>query len=174
MLPRHDFCRYRADQRHTAGCLAAEVQITYPYHPRHGEMVAVVGAKRHAGSAHLVIRQPDRTLCLIPKWMTEPAGASADLVSDLRLPVQQLVHLRALIDSLVASSGGESSRRDGVGHEERAMPPKGSVQDGNACPGSTSGTSDETSASSAGAAARRRRHQASDRGAKIEKHGERQ
>jgi hypothetical protein len=44
-------------------------------------MVAVVGSKHHAGADHLVIHQPDRTLALLPVWMTEPAAAS-QLVSD--------------------------------------------------------------------------------------------
>ena len=43
-------------------------------------MVAVVGSKRHAGTEHLVIRQPDRTLALLPTWMTEPAAGSYQLV----------------------------------------------------------------------------------------------
>src|SRR5438270_311266 len=32
--------------------------------PRSGETVAVVGARRHAGIAHFIIRQPDLTLAL--------------------------------------------------------------------------------------------------------------
>ena len=40
----------RSNQRHTAGCPAFEVRITYPFHPRSGEIVAVVGVKRHAGA----------------------------------------------------------------------------------------------------------------------------
>ena len=39
-------------------------------------MVAVVGSKRHVGADHLVIRQPDRTLALLPVWMTAPTATA--------------------------------------------------------------------------------------------------
>ena len=61
-------------------------------------MVAVVGSKRHAGVDHLVIRQSDRTLALLPVWMTEPAAASHQLVSSPRLVVERLADVRALIE----------------------------------------------------------------------------
>jgi hypothetical protein len=35
---------------------AFEVRITYPFHPRSGETVAVVGSRQHAGADHLIIR----------------------------------------------------------------------------------------------------------------------
>src|SRR4051794_31231476 len=117
-----------ANQRHTAGCPAFEVRITYPFHPRSGEMVAVVGSKRHVGADHLVIRQPDRTLTLLPVWMTEPAAASHQLVSPPRLSIESLAEVRALVDALLASSGRESSRRKGAGDEERTTQSKGSVR----------------------------------------------
>src|SRR4051812_2328520 len=83
--------------------------------PRSGEMVAVVGSKRHAGADHLVIRQPDRTLALLPVWMAAPAAASHQLVSPPRLSIESLAEVRALVDALLASSGRESSRRKGAG-----------------------------------------------------------
>src|SRR3954462_7482286 len=96
-----------ANQRHTAGCPAFEVRISYPFHPRSGEMVAVVGSKRHVGADPLVIRQPDRTLTLLPVWMTEPAAAFHQLVSSPRLSIESLAEVRALVDALLASSGRE-------------------------------------------------------------------
>ena len=76
-----DFCRRRSKQRHTAGCPAVEVRILYPFHPRSGEDVAVVGAKRHAGAVHFIIRQPDRTLALLPAWMTDASRGAQALVA---------------------------------------------------------------------------------------------
>src|SRR3954469_16575483 len=118
-LGRTCYCSSQANQRHTAGCPAFEVRITYPFHPRSGEMVAVVGSKRHAGADHLVIRQPDRTLALLPVWMTAPAAASHQLVSPPRLSIESLAEVRALVDALLASSGRESSRRKGAMRSER-------------------------------------------------------
>src|SRR4051812_50209110 len=111
-MPRRDAsCPPLANQRHTAGCPAFEVRITYPFHPRSGEMVAVVGSKRHVGADHLVIRQPDRTLTLLPVWMTEPAAASHQLVSSPRLSIESLAEVRALVDALLAASIQRSATR---------------------------------------------------------------
>jgi hypothetical protein len=79
-------CRFRAKQRHTAGCPAFEVRITYPFHPRSGETVAVVGSRRHAGAEHLIIRQPDRSLALLLAWMTEAGASPRPLLSYPRFP----------------------------------------------------------------------------------------
>src|SRR5438477_8190617 len=57
-------CRRPTKQRHTDGCPAIEVRILCPFHPRSCETIAVVGARRHAGIAHFIIRQPDLTLAL--------------------------------------------------------------------------------------------------------------
>src|SRR4051794_13977544 len=104
-----------ANQRHTAGCPAFEVRISYPFHPRSGEMVAVVGSNRHAGADHLVIRPPDRPLAILPVGMPAPAAASHQLVPPPRLSIESLAEFRALVDALLPSPGGESSRRKGAG-----------------------------------------------------------
>ncbi|MBV9827826.1 MAG: hypothetical protein JO001_19515 [Alphaproteobacteria bacterium] len=85
-MRRDGFCRCRSKQRHTAGCPVSEVRITYPFHPRSGEVVAVVGVKRHAGAEHFVIWQPDRTLALLPAWMTDTSRGAQGLVVHPRLP----------------------------------------------------------------------------------------
>jgi len=93
-------------------------------------MVAVLGEKWHAGAAHRVIRQPDGTLSLLPRWMTEPAASSCPLLSDPRLPVQSLADVRLLVDALVASSRGESIPEEDVGHEDHGTRPERSVRAG--------------------------------------------
>jgi hypothetical protein len=91
----------------------------------------VAGSRRHAGTEHFVIRQPDQTLALVPAWMTEPGlPAAHQLLPYPRLAVERLVDLRALVDALMASCQGNSPRYKGVGHEERATPPEGSVRAG--------------------------------------------
>ena len=122
-------CRCRSGQRHNARWPAFEVRITYPFHPRCGEMASVVGRQHHGGAEHFVIRQPDTTLALLPAWMTQPdAAGSAALVAHPRLPPGALAALRALVDTLLVSSDGDSPRRKGAGH---GIPPgssTGSVQ----------------------------------------------
>jgi hypothetical protein len=121
-------CRCRSNQRHAAGCLAREERIRYPFHPRSGELVVVVGVKRHAGIEHFVIRQPDRTLALLPAWMATPSMSEIELVEHPRFCLERLVDLRYLVDALLASCRGESSLRQGAGHERRTTPSAGSVR----------------------------------------------
>jgi len=56
----------------------------------------VVGAKRHAGADHLVMRQRDQTLVLLPVWRTEPAAAVCRLVSYPQLSLARLAEVRRL------------------------------------------------------------------------------
>jgi hypothetical protein len=75
----------------------------------------VVGSKRHAGAEHLIIRQPDRTLALLPTWMAVPGQTTAhEIVPQPRLKVERLLDLRALVDALMASCQGDSPRCEGL------------------------------------------------------------
>jgi Family of unknown function (DUF5372) len=123
-------CRHRTKQRHNAQCPGFEVRISYPFHPRSGETVTVLGSKRHAGAEHFVIRQPDRTLALLPGWMTEPGQAALQIVVDPRFPVQRLADLRVLVDALMASCTGDSPPCKGAGDAERTTQTGGSVRRG--------------------------------------------
>ena len=103
-------CRYRSEQRHTARRPGFEVRICYPFHPRNGETVAVLGSKCHAGAEHFIIRQPDRTLTLLPAWMTEPGQAATALVMHPRFLIERLAELRLLLDARMASCTGPTMR----------------------------------------------------------------
>jgi hypothetical protein len=140
-------CRCRPKQRHTAGRLAIEVRIVYPFHPRSGETVVVVDSKRHAGADHFVIRQPDRTLALLPAWMTEPGLVSSyQLVAQVRLPVEKLGDLRALIDALMASCAGDLPRCRGASHAESTTQSEGSVRRSGTAVGASARTTDQADA----------------------------
>src|SRR3954451_22794757 len=89
------------------------MRISYPHHPRFGQIVVVLGAKQHAGVVHLVIRQPDGTLSLVPRWMTEASGSSCGLRQAPRLSLERLSDLRCLVDALLASMRGESAPGEG-------------------------------------------------------------
>jgi hypothetical protein len=86
-----------------------EVRIHYPFHPRHSETIVSVGAKRHAGAEHLIVRQPDDKLAALPHWMTQPEAALRRLIPSPRLPVARLAGLRAL--RIVSSRRPASSIR---------------------------------------------------------------
>jgi hypothetical protein len=98
--------------------------ICYPFHPRSGETVVAVGSKRHGGAEHFVIRQPDRTLALLPVWMTEPDRSATQLVAQPRLSVERLSDLHAFLDAFMASCTKDSPRCEGAGDAEDAMQSK--------------------------------------------------
>src|SRR3954453_20756663 len=125
-------CRSRAKQRHTAGGLGSAMRISYPHHPRFGQIVVVLGAKQHAGVVHLVIRQPDGTLSLVPRWMTEAAASSCELRQAPRLSVERLSDLRCLVDALLASMRGESAPGEGGGDGSHETNPGRPVRSGEA------------------------------------------
>ena len=143
--------RCPAKQRHTAGCPAFEVRITYPFHPRSGESVAVVGSRRHAGVEHLIIRQPDRSLALLPGWMTEAGASPRPLLSSPRFPVERLADLRALLDVLMASYAGDSSCCEGAGHARSAPCSEGPVRRSNTDTGAPAGVTDQAGTAAPGA-----------------------
>ena len=118
---RANSCRCRSRQRHNAGCLAGEVVIHYPFHPRFGQSVEVVHRRRFAGAEHLVVVQRDGTLALIPAWMSEETARSAALTACPRLSVDRLMDLRRQLDSLHASRG-ESAPQAGGDHAPKTEP----------------------------------------------------
>lgn len=123
-------CRYRTRQRHNAGCPAFEVRIHYPFHPRCGQMVPVTFRRRFAGEDHLVVVQPDGTLALVPSWMAEAVAGSATLTTCPRLSVGRLIELRARLDTLLASSDGESAPRGGGDYAPTIQPAERLVRGG--------------------------------------------
>ena len=123
-------CRCRSRQRHNAGCPAFEVRIHYPFHPRCGQMVPVTFRRRFAGEDHLVVVQPDGTLALVPSWMAEAVAGSATLTTCPRLSVGRLIELRARLDTLLASSDGESAPRGGGDHAPTIQPAERLVRGG--------------------------------------------
>ncbi len=83
--------------------------VTYPFHPLVGRTVLVVGDHEHDGVHHFLIRQPSGGSYQVPGWMFDPASKSLVLVSVPRLPVGQLVLLRALLDRFVAYPAEQGS-----------------------------------------------------------------
>ena len=102
--------------------------VTYPFHPRHGQPVHVTGAKRHAGADHLIVRQPDGTLALLPIWMTGPEAAACQLITAPRLSISSLFELRDLVDGLLTSRRGDSPLREGGDHERPTTSNAGSFR----------------------------------------------
>ena len=103
-------------------------------HPRAGDLVTVVGVRRHASADHLIVRQPDRTLALLPAWMTKTNGSSCELIQHPRLPLEKLAELHALVDTLLISLRGDLPSKRGAGGDGRATQPKRFVRTSNDAP----------------------------------------
>lgn len=111
---------------HSAGFLTFEAVITYPFHPLVGQTVLVVGDHEHDGIHHFLIRQPQGGFFQVPDWMFDSAVRTIAIVSVPRLPVNQLVLLRALVDRLIACPSGNDFP-GGIGHGGIASLANGSV-----------------------------------------------
>ncbi len=89
------------------------MEVTYRFHPLCGSMAVVVCDQIHNGTRHLTLRVAGGATSLVPAWMTGSAGAAFQVVERPRLPFDRLLELRALVDSLLASSAGDSDPRAG-------------------------------------------------------------
>ncbi len=95
---------------HNAGLLGSEAEVTYPFHPLFRRTALVVADQFHNGMRHLTLRTEDGSSFMVPAWMTAPEAASVEVVASPRLPVERLLELRTFLDSVLASSSGETPR----------------------------------------------------------------
>jgi len=77
--------------------------VNYPYHPRFGEQIQIVGIRRHRGESCCVIALHNGRCELIPEWMTNPHWAEMSIVLLPRLDVSALRSLRRLLNSDILS-----------------------------------------------------------------------
>jgi len=80
--------------------------VYYPYHPRTGEDIFVVGIRSHHGERCYVIALHDGRRELIPAWMTHPEYEQISFVSIPFLSSSALYNLRLLLDSAISSFSG--------------------------------------------------------------------
>ncbi|MBK3844539.1 hypothetical protein G3A42_42730, partial [Paraburkholderia aspalathi] len=92
-----------ANQQHTAHHHGDDVVVRYPFHPRFGERINVIGMNRYRGESYLIIKQPDGTRAHLPPWMTGEEAAHMRVVSQPELPYTVLVELQRLIDAALSS-----------------------------------------------------------------------
>ena len=77
--------------------------IRYPFHPRFGERITVIGMNNYRGESYLTIRQSDGTLALLPPWMADEDAARMRVVLKPALPHPVLVELLRLVDAALSS-----------------------------------------------------------------------
>jgi hypothetical protein len=97
-----------------------EVKVYYPYHPRAGETICVVGVRNHRGVRCYVAAKSDGRCELIPQWMTHPDFADISILPTPCIEVKALHNLRLLVDSAIVSlTDTGKSRRDNEDCTER-------------------------------------------------------
>ena len=87
------------DPPHNAHQNQIIAKVYYPYHPRAGEDIYVVGIRSHRGERCYVAAKHNGSHELIPAWMTHPQYGKIPLVSAPSLAIGALHNLRLLINS---------------------------------------------------------------------------
>jgi hypothetical protein len=112
------------------------VVVHYPFHPRSGDTITVIGLQTYRGEGVLIIKQDDDTLTYLPPWMVEEASASMSVVEQPVLPFLILGDLaRSVANALLSlelpltqersdgeteGSTAEPVRRSGASHAASA------------------------------------------------------
>jgi hypothetical protein len=97
-------------------------RVYYPFHPRSGEDIYIVGIRRHREEQCYVMALNDGKHELIPAWMTHPEYGKISLVPTPSLEIEALRNLRLLLNSAKQSFLGKiksKTRRDN-GETKRA------------------------------------------------------
>lgn len=76
-------------------------KVYYPYHPRSGEDIHVVGIRSHRGEHCYLAAVQKGKRELVPEWMTRPGSGNIHIVATPRLEVSALRHLRSLINHTI-------------------------------------------------------------------------
>ena len=78
-------------------------RVYYPFHPRNGEDIYIVGTRSHRGERCYVATKHNGRHELIPAWMTHPKYGKISLVSAPSLEIRALRNLRLLMNSAIQS-----------------------------------------------------------------------
>ena len=106
-------------QRHTAQYQAPEeVRIHYPYHPRAGLSLQVIGRTEYQGEGFVIVCLPDGTRIHVPEWMTQPESANPPLHWPQRLSLASLTALRIAVDCVLSLQPGVTTHHGGIDEGE--------------------------------------------------------
>lgn len=77
------------------------MQVRYPWHPLHGQVVDVLAEHGAAGERSYVIVLADGSKAMLPIWMTEAAAAhEVALTTTPRVSIAALETVRSLLDAI--------------------------------------------------------------------------
>ena len=87
--------------------------ITHPFHPRRGERLRVLKARRYRGQATLILEGGEcGSFSILEDWTDKAVPTSADATRLLSAPA--LLELVQLVRRLQASGGPAAAKRKGV------------------------------------------------------------
>ena len=139
--------RDRARQSHSAREQRVElVRVNYPFHPRVGQEIEVLGRSMLGTDDFLIIRQPDGTRAHLPQWMTLPSAGDVPTHSPPRLLLSALRALRRELDAVLSLSTSNPPH----GGVDEAITPASTPEraDGPVRSGASVGTPDESATAS--------------------------
>ena len=99
--------RQRRKAVHSAGVLAREITVTYPFHPLANQSFVVFSEHEHYGTTHMLVRSADGTTHLFPSWMASPEAGGIEIVTIPRLPIARLRELRRFLDQFMVGLSSE-------------------------------------------------------------------
>jgi hypothetical protein len=85
--------------------------VNYPYHPRFGEEIQIVGIRRHRRERCHVIALYDGRCELIPEWMTNPHRAEISIVLFGRIARKSMIHSKERMSMISKIKAGHVSRQ---------------------------------------------------------------
>ena len=85
--------RLPTEPLHNAHNSHQTILVKYPYHPRHGQCLEVVGHRSYHNQTYLVVNIPSSGQEHIPKWMTEEPASRMTMTSSPALSLRSLLDL---------------------------------------------------------------------------------
>ena len=115
---------------HSAGVLAHEITVTYPFHPLAQQSFVVLSEHEHYGTIHLLVRSADGTTHLFPSWMASAEGGATEIVTIPRLPIARLCELQRFLDQIMIGLSSEDQvPTGGRKHGEVESSPEKSIRE---------------------------------------------
>ena len=103
-----------SEQRHAAHYTNQFVVVRYPFHPRYGQRLEVVGNRIYRNQTCVVVKIPSQGQVQVPLWMTEEPASNMSITTSPALSWRSLSNLSVYlkqINVLFSDNRHTSTRR---------------------------------------------------------------